>query len=88
MTSVDKAAIAWSIAIVAVAIGFTAIAQSSTTELTEGPSFGFGGTLGEKTEAGAVKPEDHLLVGDEIVKGTSAVTQAGSDKIVNADPRD
>ncbi len=34
MTSVDKAAMAWSIAIVAVAIGFTATSQSFTTEVS------------------------------------------------------
>ncbi len=57
MTSVDKAAIVWSIAIVAVAIGFTATGQSLTTEVSqseitsadvemeEGVTFGFGGLL-------------------------------------------
>jgi len=34
MTSVDKAAMGWSIAIVAVAIGFTATGQSFTTEIS------------------------------------------------------
>jgi len=56
MTSVDKAAIVWSIAIVAVAIGFTATGQSLTevsqseitsvdVEMEEGVTFGFGGLL-------------------------------------------
>jgi len=39
MTSVDKAAIGWSIAIVAIAIGFTLAGQS---EPTESVSSGFG----------------------------------------------
>ena len=42
MTNVDKAAIGWSIAIVAVAIGFTLAGQS---EPTESVSSGFGVTL-------------------------------------------
>jgi len=56
MTSVDKAAMVWSIAIVAVAIGFTATGQSITevsqseitsvdAEMEEGVEFGFGGIL-------------------------------------------
>jgi len=56
MTSVDKAAMVWSIAIVAVAIGFTATGQSLTevsqseitsvdAEMEEGVTFGFGGLL-------------------------------------------
>jgi len=56
MTSVDKAAMVWSIAIVAVAIGFTATGQSITevsqiettsidVEMDEGIEFGFGGLL-------------------------------------------
>jgi len=49
MTNVDKAAIGWSIAIVAIAIGFTLAGQSFTTEVsqsqlepTESVSSGFG----------------------------------------------
>jgi len=49
MTSVDKAAMVWSIAIVAIAIVFTATGQSFTTEVSqsqlEPTGVGFGVTL-------------------------------------------
>jgi len=69
MTSVDKAAIGWSIAIVAIAIGFTATGQSFTTEVSPSET----AVIKEKIyEFGAIGVPQKILGPDCSLRGPGA----------------
>ncbi len=65
MTSVDKAAMGWSIAIVAIAIGFTLAGQS---EPTESVSSGFGVMITPDEESPRVEFPINVFAQDAILQ--------------------